>query len=136
MDLEERPDHENGWYKSYLQMLPHARGERWIVVEQVNHVIGTCQAYNSLLLDKIGYLYQMQDEGNIYAFDDSLAAVRAAEAGFRSVFLPHIAIDHIDPGGNQWIDEKCKIAGDWMKRYHEVMAEYRSGKRPLWWEDK
>jgi len=134
-DLEERPDHPNHWYTSKLRMLSHNAGQPWLVVEEVNHVMGTCQAYSPLLLKKIGYLYQMQDEGNLYGFDDSLASLRAHLAGFKTVFLPHIEIDHIDPGGSAFCNWKTNQAGDWMHRYNAVVQEYKNGKRPLYYED-
>lgn len=96
-DLIECPDHPEPGWRSRLRMLPHKPGERWIIVEECGHIMGTCQAYSSALIDKIGYLYQGDWK---YGFDDSLAGVRANVAGFRLVFLPHIEIDHIDPGGN------------------------------------
>jgi len=142
VDLEERPDHHISHYQSTLRMLPHQPGQRWIVVEEVNHCLGTCQSYSSALLDKIGFLYQGQDEGVIYAFDDSLASFRARLAGFKVVFLPSILIDHIDPGGTSYTTWKQKVAGDrmgasggenWLNR---VMMEYRTGKRPIYWKDK
>ena len=134
-DLEERPGHPNKWYASVLTMLPHKPGERWIVLEEVHHCLGTCQAYSSPLLTKIGYLYQMQDLGCVYAFDDALASARAHLAGFRVGFLPHYQIDHIDPGDNAYCEEKRKQAGQAMAIYERVRDEYMKGTRPLYWED-
>jgi hypothetical protein len=50
-------------------------------------------------------------------------------AGFRLVFLPHIEIDHIDPGGNDYTSQKQKDAGVVMGKCVELMREYRSGQR-------
>jgi len=134
-DIWESPDTSHGeYYRSTLELMPHEPGERWIIVEDVNHVIGTCQAYSSLLLDEIGYLYQMQDQGNLYGFDDSLASLRAEIAGFRRVFLPHISIDHIDPGGTEFTDWKKVNAGDWMGAYHKARDEYKSGERSIFYQ--
>jgi glycosyltransferase involved in cell wall biosynthesis len=137
-DLSESPDHPEAWAKSKLIMLPHNPGERWMVVEQVSHCMGTCQAYSSALLDRMGYLYQMQDEvGNPgYAFDDSLSAVRCYVAGFISAFVPYIPIDHIDPGGTPYTTWKQDVAGKQMSRFNAVRDEYLTGKRPIYWEDK
>jgi GT2 family glycosyltransferase len=88
-DLAEAP-WADGDMKSTLHMLPHVAGQTWLVVEEVRHVMGTCQAYSSALLDRIGYLVQP----GVYGFDDSLSAVRARVAGFRSVFLHGVEIDH------------------------------------------
>jgi len=135
-DLEERPDHPIGFYRSGLRMLKHEPGHHWIVVEEVQHVMGTCQMYSAALLDKIGYLYQMQDMGNLYGFDDSLASLRAHIAGFKTVFLPSTDIDHIDPGGTKYTAWKAEMAGHWMGTYQRVRDEYLSGARPIYWEDK
>jgi len=135
-DIWESPEdpHPHGeYYQSSLGMLPHNIGERWLVVEYVNHVIGTCQAYSSLLLAQIGYLYQMQDRGNRYGFDDSLAAYRARKSGFKCVFLPGVHIDHIDPGGTEFTDWKHKQAGEFMNLYHKVRDDYLSGRRSVYY---
>ena len=141
-DLAERPDHHEQHYRSELRFLPHQPGQRWISVEECLHIMGTCQAYSSLLLDKIGYLYQGQDEGKVYGLDDTLASLRARQAGFKVVFLPTIDIDHIDPGQSAYTEWKHKVAGEsmgadgrenWLNR---VMVEYRTGKRPLYWKDE
>lgn len=129
-DLEESPDNQVAWYKSTLRMLPHKKGERWIVVEEVSHVFGTCQAYSSALLDKIGYLYQP----GIYGFDDALASLRARIAGYKRVFLPHIHIDHIDPGGTDFTDWKIKYAGEQMAEFNQVQNEYIAGKRSIFYD--
>lgn len=133
-DLEERPDNPVPHYQSTLRMLPHQPGQRWIVVEDVNHVLGTCQGYSDGLLNKIGYLYQMQDEGVVYAFDDALASLRTHVVGLKTVFLPYIDIDHIDPGGTAFTQWKMDVAGKQMQRYGEVVLEYRLGQRSLFYD--
>jgi len=125
-DLEERPDHQAPHYQSILRMLQHQSGQRWIVVEECLHILGTCQAYSSQLFEKIGYLYQSDWK---YGFDDSLASMRARVAGFKVVFLPHIHIDHIDPGCTEYARQKQDDAGKVMGRYSEIITEYRTGKR-------
>lgn len=128
-DLDERPDHETHWFRSQLVMLPHQRGERWIVVEVVHHVMGTCQMYSSALLDKIGYLVQP----SVYGFDDALSAVRCRKAGFINVFLPHINIDHIDEGGNEYTAWKQAKAGEDGPQYERMKQEYESGTKPIYY---
>jgi cellulose synthase/poly-beta-1,6-N-acetylglucosamine synthase-like glycosyltransferase len=112
--------------------LPHVKGHPWrfCVLEQVNHVMGTCQAYRPELLDKIGYLYQPSK----YGFDDSLAAVRCEMAGFFSAFLTGIEIDHIDPGGTEHTDWKNREAGRMMNEYHKTVREYKSEKRDIYYD--
>jgi len=128
-DLEERPDHPAPFFRSKLRMLPHVPGQRWIVVEEVEHVMGTCQGYSPALLAKIGFLEQM---GGLYGFDDSLAAIRCHVAGFKCAFLPWIEIDHIDPGGTGYQKWKERYAGDMMAKYHQYLREYQTGARPIW----
>ena len=127
-DLMEFPGHSDPNFKSQLLMIPHERGEKWVVVEAVGHVIGTCQMYSSVLLDKIGYLYQP----GIYGFDDVLAAYRAAAVGFWSVFIPYIEIDHIDPGGDAYTEEKRAYVMQYVKEIHIRGKEYVDGERPVW----
>ncbi len=127
-DLMEYPNNPDPLWRSELHMIPHERGENWVVVESVGHVIGTCQLYSSALLDKIGYLYQP----GIYGFDDVLAAYRASAVGFCSVFIPHIEIDHIDPGGDAYTDEKRAYVQQYVREIHIRGKEYVDGERPVW----
>jgi|WetSurSiteA1Bulk_404760.scaffolds.fasta_scaffold04921_4 GT2 family glycosyltransferase len=123
-DCEERPDHPNQeWFGSRLIMTPKQGGERWIVVEEVNHVMGTCQAYRPELLDVMGYLYQL---GGLYGFDDSLAAVRAWAAGYKSYFIPQVEIDHIDPGTTPYQKWKEAYAGERMTEFNNEKARIRA----------
>jgi len=131
-DLMEAP-WEQGWAKSELRMIPHEPGERWFVVEEVLHVMGTCQAYRTELLDKIGFLYQMQDLGNTYGFDDSLAAVRCHKAGYRCGFLMGVHIDHIDPGATKFTVWKQRQAGAMMDDFQRVRREYETGARDIYY---
>lgn len=127
-DCWESPD-TNGFYKSELYMLPHKAGEKWMVGEKVNHVMGTCVMHSSALLDKVGYLYQPK----LYGFDDALMSLRSQLAGFKNIFLPHIEIDHIDPGGTEYQSWKEKHASEQWQEYHTIIEEYKSGKRSLYY---
>jgi len=126
-DLEEAP-WKTGWYQSILKMLPQQKGQRWIVVEKVDHVMGTCQMYSPALINKIGGLYQME---GLYGFDDALAAVRCKLAGFYSCFLPHIEIDHIDPGGTDYTNWKVKYANQMTEAYNEAKINMQGGSMPI-----
>jgi GT2 family glycosyltransferase len=128
-DCWENPEHPEPFYRSTLQMLPHVAGEPWVVVEKVRHVMGTCQMFNSALLDKIGYLYQPR----LYGFDDCLAATRCEVAGFYNCFLPHIDIDHIDTGENAGYQGwKHRHSGEDMAAFHAIRSAYQSGQRPVY----
>lgn len=122
-DCWENPEHENPFYRSTLKMLPHTPGHRWRVVEQVNHVIGTCQMYSDSLLEKIGYLYQP----GLYGWDDVLAAERCAAAGYISCFLPHIDIDHIDPGATPYQGWKERTAWEGKAEVDRLREGYKNG---------
>ncbi|MEI6190501.1 MAG: glycosyltransferase [Chitinophagia bacterium] len=115
-DLMENP-FRNDEYKSTLRMLRHEEGKRWIIVEDVQHVMGTCQMYNWRLIDKMGGLMQM---GGLYGFDDTLSSIRAKILCYKLCFLPHIEIDHIDEGGNAYTEWKRKYAGEQMKAFYET----------------
>lgn len=125
-DLDENPWSPPGnWEHSDLHMLPHQKGQTWLVVEKVQHVMGTCCLFNSALLDKVGYLVQP----GVYGLDDSLMAFRCKAAGFYSCFYPHYHIDHIDPGGDAYTEEKRKYAGERMAIYDRVRREITQGIR-------
>lgn len=126
-DCWECPTHRDPFYQSTLDFLPHTPGHPWKVIEYVNHVMGTCQLYNSDLLDRIGYLYQPR----LYGFDDALAAVRCQVAGFRSAFLPTIEIDHIDRGDTEYQGWKEKHAGEDMDEYARLRDAYKKGTRTI-----
>jgi GT2 family glycosyltransferase len=126
-DCWESTIHPDPFYRSSLWQLPQVAGQRWITVEKVNHVIGTCQMFNSALLDKIGYLYQPR----LYGFDDALAAVRCQVAGFASAFLPHIEIDHIDTGETSFQGWKERHASEDMAEFNRLKEAYRNGSRPI-----
>jgi GT2 family glycosyltransferase len=128
-DLDETPNAQPGsWNQSQLIMLPHEKGQDWLVVEAVHHVMGTCQLYSAKLLEKIGYLYQM---AGLYGFDDSLAATRCKIAGFYSCFYPHYRIDHIDPGNTDFQKWKEDLAGKGMAAFNHCREEYLSGRRSI-----
>jgi len=123
-DLIECTTHETPEWRSQLIQLSHEPGERWIVVEKANGIMGTCQMVNSALIDKIGYLSQP----TVYGFDDSIYSCRSTLAGFMNCFLPHIEIDHIDPGGTSYIDWKHKHASETMGDAQRLINEYHNGR--------
>ena len=126
-DLLEDPNATDAW-RSILIGLPHKKGQRWINVEEVGHVMGTCQMYNWRLIDEIGGLYQMD---GIYGFDDSLASIRCSLAGYGNCFLPHIEIDHIDEGGDAYTKQKQEYAGKLMERYNIEKEKMKRGELPI-----
>lgn len=126
-DLAERPDHPEARFRSTIIHLPPI-GDYWLQVERVEHVMGTCQAYNPALLDQIGYLYQP----GVYGFDDSLAAVRCKVAGFYSCFIPFVRIDHIDPGDKPYQKWKEGQAMNDMQEYNRIKDAMLARSLPIY----
>ena len=127
-DCIERPE-AGDFYKSELFFI-NKHGEPWICVEKVNHVMGTCQMYSSALLDKIGYLYQI----GLYGFDDVFAARRSMAADFWNVFLPHIDIDHIDPGQTDHQKWKENFVGSIFYEAMQLATKYSNGEKHYYQE--
>jgi GT2 family glycosyltransferase len=129
VDCWENTKHPDPQYRSELIECPHTPGQRWIHLEKCKHIIGTCQLYNSDLLDKIGYLYQPSE----YGYDDVLASYRSELAGFINVFYPHILIDHIDPGGTPYQTWKERHSGEQTQNVINIVNQYISGQRPIYY---
>lgn len=129
-DCIENVNHTDPYYRSTLMQLPHEPGERWVVVEEAAHVMGTCQMYSPGLLDKIGYLYQPKQ----YGWDDVLACARSRAAGFKNVFLPHIDIDHIDEGKTPYQGWKERHAWEDVQLINKLMDGYADGTISYYYE--
>jgi GT2 family glycosyltransferase len=127
-DCIENTWHEDPWYRSELVMLPHELGQRWLIVEKVNHVMGTCQLYSHECLEKIGYLYQI---GGLYGFDDALASIRAQVAGFWTGHYSHIEIDHMDVPdiqSDEYTKWKQHYSAIRMDKFNNYKMAYMSGR--------
>jgi len=122
-DLMETPHTDDPQFKSTLRMLPHELGQRWLVVEEVVDVMGTCQGFSSDLLDKIGYLTQP----GLYGFDDSLASARANVAGFKRCLLCGFEITHLDPGDGDYAEWKRVQANRYWPAYRTMVALLDAG---------
>lgn len=128
-DLIENPAHHDDYFRSELEMLLHYPGHPWIIVEKVHHCMGTCVLHSSALLDKVGYLYQP----TLYGYDDVLMSKRSLVAGFKNVFLPHINIDHIDPGGGNYTAWKSREAGEQASMINKLMTDYETGAKSFYY---
>ncbi len=129
-DCWETPLNENPDYKSELKMLLHIPGHPWQVVEKVKHVIGTCVMHSSALIDKVGYLYQP----SVYGYDDVIMSHRTYLAGFYSCFLPHINIDHIDPGQTKYQSWKERHSGEQTQKVISLVQEMYRGEKSIYYE--
>ena len=129
-ELTQSTFNPNPIYKTELIELPHEIGQKWLFIEKVRSCFGTVQMYNSKLLDKIGYLYQM---GGIYGFDDSLSDVRSELAGFINCFLIGYEITHLDEGGDEYTKEKSDYAAKMMPFFQDTVNGYRNGTIPIYY---
>ncbi len=129
-DCWEWPSHERADWRSELHMLPHVPGEPWQIVEKVKHVIGSCVMHSAALLDKVGYLYQP----SLYGYDDVIMSHRTHLAGFYSCFLPHINIDHIDPGDTPYQDWKQKHSAEQTQGVIDLVHEMYNGTKPIYYD--
>jgi glycosyltransferase involved in cell wall biosynthesis len=127
-DCWEKPQHENPDFRSELIALPHTPGQRWITVEKVKHVIGTCVMHNSALIDVAGALFQYGQ----YGYDDVIYSHKCYIAGFYSCFLPHINIEHIDPGDTPYQDWKHKHSGQHTQKVIDLVHDMRRGKTSIY----
>ena len=125
-DLMQSPNAKDNW-KTELKMLPHQKGEPWIVVEESEDIMGTVQMFNPSLINKMGGLMQ----AGVYGFDDTLACIRAKLLGYRLAFLPHIDIDHIDVGGDAYTEWKRKYAGEKTKEFYQIKQGLINGTIPI-----
>jgi len=132
-DVWENPGHPDVFYRTRLIDLYRADGSTF-VIEQANHVIGTCWLVRSSLINVIGALKQPGQ----YGFDDALYCLRANLAKYASVFLPDIEIEHIDPGEagtdinaiyTRW---KHTSAQTDMSEYEKLRDAYHKGERPIY----
>ena len=128
-DCWERPHETSFEKKSELIYLPQIAGERCIIVEKANHIMGTCQMYNSALLDKIGYLFQLGK----YGYDDVMASHRSHIAGFKNVFLPYIEIDHIDEGNTPYQGWKERSSAEVTQQVIEIVHQWQRGERSIYY---
>jgi len=125
-DLIQHPNAKDNW-KTELKMLPHQKGEPWLIVEESEDIMGTVQMFNPNLINKMGGLMQ----AGVYGFDDTLACIRAKLLGYKLAFLPHIDIDHIDLGGDAYTEWKRKYAGEKMQEFYAIKEGLINGKIPI-----
>jgi len=125
-DLMQSPNASNHW-KTELKMLPHEKGDNWVVVEESADIMGTVQMFHPELINKMGGLMQ----AGVYGFDDTLACIRAILLGYKLAFLPHIDIDHIDIGGDAYTEWKRKYAGEKMEEFYKIKEGLINGTIPI-----
>lgn len=125
-DLMQSPNASNHW-KTELKMLPHEKGDNWVVVEESADIMGTVQMFHPSLTDKMGGLLQH----GLYGYDDTLACIRAKLLGYKLAFLPHIDIDHIDVGGDVYSEWKRKYAGEKMEEFYKIKEGLINGTIPI-----
>jgi len=125
-DLMQSPNASNHW-KTELKMLPHEKGDNWVIVEESADIMGTVQMFHPELINKMGGLMQ----AGVYGFDDTLACIRAILLGYKLAFLPHIDIEHIDVGGDAYTEWKRKYAGEKMEEFYKIKDGLINGTIPI-----
>jgi GT2 family glycosyltransferase len=128
-EVMQKADHENPAYRTKLVSAPHERGQKWIILELCDDIIGTCTMFSPKLLDKVGYLFQPAH----YGWDDVLMCVRSEKAGFVNAFLPSVPIVHLDNGEGEYVKEKCKEAERTIAYFSEISEDYKSGVRGIYY---
>ncbi len=128
MDLQDSPDHSNNYYRSQLIMLPHKPGQKWIICEKITHMMGTCQLLSSALLDKIGGFEQPA----VYGYDDTIVCYKSNLLSFINVYLPHIAINHLDTGGTAEHEWKKDLAKRHLKEVDKILEDLKKGRRSVY----
>ena len=128
-DLIQTTWHPDPQYKSTLKMLPHEPGQKWVYVEQTPDIMGTVTMYNSLLLDRIGFLRQIEK----YGYDDNIACHRSHIAGFYNCFLLGLDIEHIDEGGTSYQEWKHKHSGECTERYIQLVRDMIAGRESIYY---
>lgn len=130
VDLEQHPAHTTHFFKSELRMLPHVKGEKWIVVEQSADIMGTCTMLSPALLDAVGFYRQP----NEYGYDDSDMNIRSLMSGFYNAFLCNEDIQHIDTGENKaYFEFKQQRAAEGGADYQKYISDYKLGIQPLYY---
>ncbi len=82
-------------------------------------IMGTCTAFNPLMLDKVGLSMQPSPH---YGGDDVLMSARSLAAGFRNAYIKDISITHLDDGQNAYCEWKRAEAAVYLSEM-SVMAD-------------
>jgi GT2 family glycosyltransferase len=117
VDCSETTWHPDPFHRSELIMLPHEPGQRWLSVDKVHHVMGSCVLHNSALLDKVGFLRQFGQ----YGFDDCIMSYRSMISGFINCHYPHILIHHIDEGKTEFQTWKEKFSASKFPEFYALV---------------
>lgn len=102
----------------------------WILIEHARWPLGVCQLYRPELIEKIGYLTQ---PAPLYGFSDILLSIRAEIAGFKTVYLPHIRIDHIHEAMCSYQLFKHKCGADYIGEFEKMKNGYISGELDIYY---
>lgn len=130
VDLEQKPQHSNPFFRSEVHMLPHTHGQRWIAVEKSQDIMGTCTMLSPSLISTVGYYRQP----NEYGYDDSDMNIRSLLSGHYNAFLCNEDIDHIDTGENkEYFEFKQKRASEGGGAYQKLVSDYKLGIEPLYY---
>ena len=118
-DVWQNPYHADPKYRTTMESLSDS-----VEIEICEDIMGTCTAFNPLLMKSINYMNQL----SVYGFDDVLYSVRSVAAGFRNCFLPSISITHLDDGKSDYSEWKRRHAGENISEIGIMCDMYKSGK--------
>lgn len=118
-DVWQSPTNPDPKYRTTIETLKNG-----IEIEVCEDIMGTCTAYNPLLMDKVGPLVQNSE----YGFDDVIYSVRSICAGLRNCFLPNIKITHLDDYKNPYSDWKKRHASLYVEEVSQMCEMYKTGK--------
>lgn len=99
------------------------------LLEYIEVVLGACTMVTPVAIEKIGGLYQAQELGCRYGYEDGLYSVRLSTVGLKNAYMRNVNMAHIDPGGGDYYKWKGDQAKAWSKLYATLVNEYRSGTR-------
>lgn len=95
-------------------------------------IMGTCTAYNPLMLDKVGNrLNQLSPH---YGGDDVLISVRSLTSGFKNAFMGDIKITHLDDGKNPYCEWKRKEAGVYLNELSIMCDLIKKGELDFYYD--
>lgn len=92
-------------------------------------IMGTCTAYNPVMLDKIGYSFQPSP---FYGGDDVIMSARSLAAGFNNAFVKDIKITHLDDGNNPYCEWKRQEAAMYIQEISIISNMIKSGEMPYY----
>ena len=123
-DLVDCPE-ETDWRKTSYHTVPHKKGQKHIVVERMNHCLGSAQLISRELFDRIGYLRPY----GLYGSEDVDYCVRCKLAGLHCVYVHGLHFYDLDQCKNEAYQKwKEETSSRNMPEMDRIIEGYRSGR--------